>query len=787
MRNLTTTDVTSRADVAAGSAADRARPHESAEKHVTGQATYVDDIVEPQGTLHAAVGYSRIARGRIRQLELSAVQASDGVVAVLELADIPGLTDIGPVFPGDPLLTADEIRYAGQPIFVVAAESEPQARRAAARAEIEYEAQEPLLDVTSALRQQRFVRPSHRMQRGDPDQAIDRAPLTLNAEQHLGGQEHFYLEGQVALAVPAEDGGMLIYSSTQHPSEVQKLVAEVLAVPLNRITVDMRRMGGGFGGKETQGAPWACLAALLARKTGRAVKLRLPRCDDMRLTGKRHPFYNRYRIGFDQNGRLLGAELSVTGNCGHSPDLSDAIVDRAMFHADNAYFIPDVRIEGHRCMTNTVSHTAFRGFGGPQGMMIIERAMDDIARAVGQDPLDVRKLNLYGGAGRDLTPYHQPVEHNLLPELIEQLEVSSDYRARRAEIQAWNRRSRILKRGLALTPVKFGISFTVQHLNQAGALIHIYTDGSIQLNHGGTEMGQGLHTKVIQIVARTLGVSPAQIQITATRTDKVPNTSPTAASSGTDLNGQAARNAALELKQRLSRCLAEQQQVPVEAVRFQNGRLYWGEGEDASISFAEAARLAYMNRVSLSATGYYRTPKIWYDREQAKGRPFFYFANGAAVSEVVIDTLTGEYRVLAVDILHDVGHSLNPAVDRGQIEGGFIQGMGWLTTEELKWDSQGQLISNGPANYKIPAISDTPPRFRVELFQRNNPEQTVFNSKAVGEPPFMLAISVWSALRDAIASLADYRISPDLDTPATPERVLQAVDATRAAALEMPS
>lgn len=758
-------------------AAGKARAHESADKHVTGRATYVDDIVEPRGTLHAAVGYSRVARGHIRQLDLSGVRASEGVMAVLELADLPGLTDIGPVFPGDPLLTADSIRYAGQPLFAVAAASEQQARRAVQRAVIDYECHAPGLDVTRALADQDFVRPSHHMARGNARQAIEQAPLTLTAEQHLGGQEHFYLEGQVALAVPAEDGGMLIYSSTQHPSEVQKLVAEVLAVPLNRVTVDMRRMGGGFGGKETQGAPWACLAALLAAKTGRAVKLRLPRSDDMVMTGKRHPFYNRYEIGFDLQGRLLGANLMVAGNCGHSPDLSDAIVDRAMFHADNAYYIPAVSIDGHRCRTDTVSHTAFRGFGGPQGMMIIERAMDDIARTVGRDPLDVRKLNLYGGEGRDLTPYHQQVEHNLLPELIEQLETSSDYRRRRQEITQWNRNSRVLKRGLALTPVKFGISFTLQHLNQAGALVHIYTDGSIQLNHGGTEMGQGLHTKVVQIVAEVFSVEADQVQITATRTDKVPNTSPTAASSGTDLNGQAARNAALELKRRLTDCIAQAHGVDPDQVRFERGRVYWDE--QGSMSFAEAAQLAYVNRVSLSATGYYRTPKIWYDREQARGRPFFYFANGAAVSEVVIDTLTGEYKVLAVDILHDVGRSLNPAIDIGQIEGGFIQGMGWLTTEELKWNAEGQLISNSPANYKIPALSDTPPRFRVTLFERDNGEETVYHSKAVGEPPFMLAISVWSALRDAIASLADYRVSPALDTPATPERVLAAVGAVR--------
>ncbi|WP_243642333.1 xanthine dehydrogenase molybdopterin binding subunit [Marinobacterium mangrovicola] len=761
-----------------------ARAHESASKHVSGAATYVDDIVTPHGTLHAAVGYSRIARGHIRSLDLSGVRGSEGVIAVLEVADIPGHTDIGPVFPGDPLLTSDEIKYAGQPIFVVAAETELQARRAVTKAKIDYESREPLLDVTRALKEQSFVRPSHHLQRGDEKTAIEDAPLKLSAEQHVGGQEHFYLEGQAALAVPGEDGGMLVYSSTQHPSEVQKLVAEVLDVPANRITVDMRRMGGGFGGKETQGAPWACMAALLARKTGKAVKLRLPRCDDMPMTGKRHPFYNSYEIGFDLQGRLQGAKIVVTGNCGHSPDLSDAIVDRAMFHADNAYFIPHVSVDGHRCMTNTVSHTAFRGFGGPQGMMIIERAMDDIARAVGRDPLDVRKLNLYGGEGRNLTPYHQTVEHNALPELIDELEESSDYRKRRAEITEWNKTSRVLKRGLALTPVKFGISFTMPHLNQAGALVHIYTDGSIQVNHGGTEMGQGLHTKVVQIVAEALSVSIDEIQITATRTDKVPNTSPTAASSGTDLNGQAARNAALELKKRISECIAEQKGCALESVRFESGRIYWGESasEEESMSFPEAAQFAYFHRISLSATGYYRTPKIWYDREQAKGRPFFYFANGAAVSEVVIDTLTGEYRVLGVDILHDVGRSLNPAVDLGQIEGGFIQGMGWLTTEELQWNAEGLLTSNSPANYKIPAISDTPPRFNVALFERDNEEETVYHSKAVGEPPFMLAISVWSALRDAIASLADYHVSPALDTPATPERVLKAVMETRKSA-----
>ncbi|MDP2505896.1 MULTISPECIES: xanthine dehydrogenase molybdopterin binding subunit [unclassified Oceanobacter] len=762
--------------------------HESAVAHVSGSARYVDDMIEPGNCLHAAVIRSTIAAGQITRLDLAAVRNSPGVVAVMTVEDVIGHTDIGPVFPGDPLMTSTEVKFMGQCIAVVAATTELAARRAAQLAVVEYQQQTPLLDPREALAQSRLVRPSHSMKRGDLAAAMATASHILEAEQAVGGQEHFYLEGQVSLAMPAEDGGMLVYTSSQHPSEVQKLVAEVLDVPLNRITVDMRRMGGGFGGKESQAGQWACLAALLATRTGRAVKMRLPRQDDMVMTGKRHPFANRYRIGIDPDGQLLAAELEVIGNCGNSADLSDAIVDRAMFHADNAYYLPAAQIDGHRAFSNQVSHTAYRGFGGPQGMMIIERAMDDIARKVGQDPLTIRKRNLYGTPEHKpdctVTPYHQTVEHNSLPDIIEQLEQSSDYWQRRSAITAWNKTSPVLKRGLALTPVKFGISFTLQHLNQAGALIHIYTDGSIQVNHGGTEMGQGLHTKVGQIVAQTLGVSLDSIQVTATRTDKVPNTSPTAASSGTDLNGKAAQNAALILKQRLVDFLAADKGVPAEAIVFANGQVFWAEG--MSMSFAELAEAAYVSRVSLSTTGYYRTPKIHYDRHTASGRPFFYFANGAAVSEVVIDTLTGEYKVCQVDILHDVGQSINPAIDRGQIEGGFIQGMGWLTTEELVWHDDGRLLSNSPATYKIPAIGDTPPVFNVRLFEQANNEATVYNSKAVGEPPFMLAISVWSALRDAISSLSDYQLSPDLDTPATPERVLDAVMALQAGTGDQP-
>ncbi|WP_369856495.1 xanthine dehydrogenase molybdopterin binding subunit [Candidatus Thalassolituus haligoni] len=758
-------------------------PHESAIGHVSGSARYVDDMIEPANCLHAAVIRSSIAAGQITRLDLTAVSNSPGVATVMTVEELTGHVDIGPVFPGDPILTSSEVKFFGQCIAVVAATTELAARRAAQRAIVEYETHTPLLDPREALAQARLVRPSHRMIKGNIADGMAAAAHILEAEQAVGGQEHFYLEGQVSLALPGEDGGMLVYTSSQHPSEVQKLVAEVLDVPLNRITVDMRRMGGGFGGKESQAGQWACLAALLAAKTGRAVKMRLPRQDDMVMTGKRHPFANRYRIGIDSQGQILAADIEVIGNCGNSPDLSDAIVDRAMFHADNAYYLPHAVIDGHRAFTHQVSHTAYRGFGGPQGMMIIERAMDDIARTVGQDPLTIRKLNLYGTSthnpDRTVTPYHQQVEHNSLPEMIEQLEHSSDYWARRTEIHQWNQTSPILKRGLALTPVKFGISFTLQHLNQAGALIHIYTDGSIQVNHGGTEMGQGLHTKVGQIVAQTLGVSSEVIQVTATRTDKVPNTSPTAASSGTDLNGKAAQNAALTLKQRLTGFLAAEKSVAETAIRFADGRVFWGEADTDTdtdnMSFAELVQAAYVGRISLSATGYYRTPKIHYDRSSASGRPFFYFANGAAVAEVVIDTLTGEYKVCRVDILHDVGRSINPAIDRGQIEGGFIQGMGWLTTEELVWHNDGRLLSNSPATYKIPAIGDTPPVFNVSLYEQANNEATVYNSKAVGEPPFMLAISVWSALRDAISSLSNYQLSPDLDTPATPERVLKAV------------
>jgi xanthine dehydrogenase large subunit len=756
----------------------RSKKHESSDKQVSGEAIYVDDRPALRGELHAAVGQSTHAHANILSMDLSAVEAAEGVVAVMTVEDVPGHTDIGPVFPGDPVLAIGKVDFVGQPIFAVAATSYDLARKAAKLAKIEYQELEAVLTVKDALAKQSFVRPPFSMKRGDSGSAIAKAEHQLSGEISVGGQEHMYLEGQISTAEPTEDGGMNIYTSSQHPSEVQKLVAEVLDVPLNKVLVDMRRMGGGFGGKETQAAPWACIAALLANKTKRPVKYKLGRMDDMVMTGKRHPFENNYTVGFDSKGLIKGINIEVNGNCGYSPDLSDAIVDRAMFHSDNAYFLDQATITGNRCKLNTVSHTAYRGFGGPQGMMTIEMVMDDIARYLGKDPLEIRKINLYGKDERNVTHYHQEVEHNNLEAIIEGLEESSDYQARRKEITAFNESNAILKKGISLTPVKFGISFTVQHLNQAGALVHIYTDGTIHLNHGGSEMGQGLNTKVAQIVAEVFQVDVDTIATSAARTDKVPNTSPTAASSGTDLNGKAAEAAALTIKKRLIEFACEKYSVSEEQVAFENGNIMVDE---QTFSFAEFSQIAYMGRVSLSSTGFYKTPKIHFDRSTGKGRPFFYYATGAAVSEVVIDTLTGEYKTLRTDILQDVGHSINPAIDIGQIEGAFVQGMGWLTTEELVWNEQGRLLSNNPATYKIPAINDAPEDFRVALLpDAPNREHTIYNSKAVGEPPFMLGMSVWAALKDAVASVGDYKHSPALDTPATPERVLWAVEAIKA-------
>jgi len=755
----------------------RSVKHESADKHVSGEAVYVDDRLEFPNQLHVYARQSDRAHARIVRIDTSPCYEIPGVAIAITKDDVPGQLDIGPVVAGDPLLADGKVEYVGQVVLAVAADSLETARKAAMAAIVEYEDLEPVLDVVEAYRKKHFVLASHTHRIGDSASKLASAPRRLQGTLHIGGQEHFYLETQISSVMPTEDGGMLVYTSTQNPTEVQKLVAEVLGVPMNKIVIDMRRMGGGFGGKETQAAGPACLCAVIAHLTGRPTKMRLPRMEDMSMTGKRHPFYVEYDVGFDDDGLLHGIEMDLAGNCGYSPDLSGSIVDRAMFHSDNAYFLGNATINGHRCKTNTASNTAYRGFGGPQGMVAIEEVMDAVARSLGKDPLEVRKLNYYGKTERNVTHYHQTVEHNVIHEMTAELEESAEYAKRRREIIEFNQKSPVLKKGLAMTPVKFGISFTATFLNQAGALIHIYTDGSIHLNHGGTEMGQGLNTKVAQVVAEVFQVDIERIQITATNTDKVPNTSPTAASSGADLNGMAAKNAAETIKQRLVDFLVREYKVTPEDVEFRNGQV---RVRDHFLSFEEMIQKAYFGQVSLSSTGFYRTPKIYYDRDKAAGRPFYYYAYGVACVEVLVDTLTGEYRMLRGDILHDVGDSLNPAIDIGQVEGAFVQGMGWLTMEELVWNAKGKLMTNGPASYKIPAIADMPIDLRVKLVEnRKNPEDTVFHSKAVGEPPFMLGIAAWCALKDAVASLADYKVQPQIDAPATPERVLWGVEQMR--------
>jgi xanthine dehydrogenase large subunit len=769
-----------RATVSIRGGAHTPEPHESAVGHVTGSAPYTDDIPEPVGTLHACLGLSEIAHGRIVSMDLDAVRAAPGVVAMLTAADIPGANDISPTGLGDdPVFPTDTVAYHGQPLFAVVAETRDQARRAAALARIACDPLPAILGVEAALDAGApDVTPPLTLARGDAEAALQAAPHRLQGRMRIGGQDHMYLEGQIAFAIPGEDGTLTVHCSTQHPAEAQQMVAQVLGLPFNAVTVQVRRMGGGFGGKETQMNLFAAVAALAATRLDRPVKLRPDRDQDMIATGKRHDFVADYDVGFDAEGRIQAVDARLAARCGFSADLSGPVTDRALFHADNGYFYPHVRLASRPLKTNTVSNTAFRGFGGPQGAVVAERIVEEIAFALGEDPLTIRQRNFYG-PGRDVTPYHQRVEDNILPRLVAELEASSDYRARRAAILDFNAQGGVARRGIALTPVKFGISFTATWYNQAGALVHIYKDGSVGLNHGGTEMGQGLFTKVAQVVASALQVDLARIRVTATATDKVPNTSATAASSGADLNGMAALDACRKLKARLVAFASDRWDVAADAVAFAPNEVRVG---DAAIPFDAFVKEAYMARVALSATGFYKTPKIHWDRANGQGRPFYYFAYGAAVSEVEIDTLAGEYQVTRTDILHDVGRSLNPAIDLGQVEGGFVQGMGWLTTEELWWDADGRLRTHAPSTYKIPLASDRPRRFNVALADwSENREMTIRRSKAVGEPPLILAISVVEALSMAVASVADYRVCPRLDTPVTPERVLMAVEGLRAA------
>jgi xanthine dehydrogenase large subunit len=751
--------------------------HDSATAHVTGAALYLDDVPTAPGTLEAALVLSPHAHARILRIDTARALAADGVVAVITAADIPGRNDIAPIRSDEPILASGVVEHEGQPVAAVAASTLDQARAAAKLVAVDYEILPAVLTLEEAMARESYVAPVQTMARGDVAAALAAAPNRLSGEFRCGGQDHFYLEGQIALAVPGEGGEMQVHSSTQHPTEVQHGVAHLLGLPFNAVTVEVRRMGGGFGGKESQATMIAGIAAVLAWKARRPVKLRLPRDDDMRATGKRHPFLVRYDVGFDDDGAIRGLDLMLAANGGHVADHTPAVLTRALCHADNCYWLPALRFRGLPCKTNTVSNTAFRGYGGPQGMFAMETVLDTVARHL-RLPLEaVRRRNFYGTERDNVTPYGMTVEDNIIARVTDELERSVDLTGWRAAVAAFNRASPVVKKGLATMPVKFGISFNRPALNQAGALVHVYTDGSVTLNHGGTEMGQGLFVKVAQVVAETFQIDIDHIRITATTTGKVPNTSPTAASSGSDLNGMAARDAAAQIRARMTAVAAEQFGVSGNEIVFAANRVYAG---NRSMSFPELAALSWEKRVSLSAAGFYRTPKIHWDFATGSGRPFFYFTYGAAAAEVAIDTLTGEMRVLRAELLQDCGASLNPAIDLGQIEGAFVQGMGWLTSEELVWDDNGRLRTHGPSTYKIPGSRDVPPVFNARILQNApNREETVFRSKAVGEPPLMLSIAVWLALRDALASLSPDGRAPDIDAPATPARVLAAVEATR--------
>ncbi|MCW5744952.1 MAG: xanthine dehydrogenase molybdopterin binding subunit [Alphaproteobacteria bacterium] len=755
----------------------KAERHDSALKHTTGEAVYIDDMAEPAGLVHAALVLSPVAHGRLAAVDLTAVRALPGVVAAVTAADIPGRNDIAPIRDNERLLADGVVEYAGQPVAAIAATSLDVARAAAKKVALEIEPLLPVLTLDEALDRRSLLYPPSVVARGDVDAAMKGAPRRLSGSFRVGGQEHFYLEGQIALVAPGEDGDLIVHSSTQHPTEVQHIVSRVLGLEFNQVTVMVRRMGGAFGGKESNASWVAAAAALLAYQSGRPVKLRLPRADDMVATGKRHAFLYRYEVGFDDDGRVLALDATMAADGGHSVDLTPGVLGRALTHVDNVYWLPHVRCTGLACKTNTVSNTAFRGFGGPQGVVVMEDAVGRIAQALGKTPEAVRAVNFYGEGTNDETPYGQKVEDNQIRRCVAQVMRDAEWERRRAEVDAFNRASPVLKRGLGLFPLKFGVSFNIPSMNQAGALVHVYSDGSIRLNHGGTEMGQGLFVKVAQIVAEVFQVDLDRIRVTPTSTGEVPNTSPTAASTGSDLNGWAAFAAANTIRQRMAAFAAIHFDVPEEVIDFRDNRVCVARpGDNRAMAFGELAKLCHAGRVSLSSTGFYKTPKIHWDPATMTGRPFFYFSYGAAVAEVAIDTLTGETRVLRADLVQDCGRSLNPAVDLGQIEGAFAQGMGWLTCEELWWDKQGRLRTAGPSTYKIPGSRDVPPIFNVRLLDDAPArEATIFRSKAIGEPPLLLATAVWTALKDAISSVVDHTMPVHLDAPATPERVLMAV------------
>jgi xanthine dehydrogenase large subunit len=763
---------------AAWTAVGVARSHESAELHVLGQAAYTDDIPELNGTLHAALGLSAKAHARIVSIDLAPVRAMPGVVDVYTVDDIPGANDCGPIIHDDPILADGLVQYVGQPIFIVVADTHTNARRAARKAVVAYDELPAILTPQEAKAAQSYVLPPLQLKRGDFQAAFERAPHVAKGQLFVGGQEQFYLEGQIAYAIPKENKGMFVQCSTQHPSEMQHVVAHALGRHSHHVQVECRRMGGGFGGKESQSALWAAAAAIAAAKSGRPVKLRADRDDDMMVTGKRHCFFYEYEVGYDDSGKIVAAKVDMTLRAGFSADLSGPVATRAVCHFDNTYYLSDVDIRAGCGKTNTQSNTAFRGFGGPQGAIAIEYVIDEIARNLGRDALDIRRLNFYGKEEHNQTPYGQVIVDNVIEELTAELEQTSGYRARREAVQAFNRSSPVLKKGLAFTPVKFGIAFNVTHLNQAGALVHVYVDGSVLVNHGGTEMGQGINTKVMQVVAHELGRDISHVRVTATDTSKVANTSATAASTGADLNGKAAQDAARKIRQRLAEFAVKLHGGDISGVQFHADAVHVN---GVTVPFEELVQKAYLARVQLWSDGFYATPGLSWDAKTMSGHPFSYYAYGAAVSEVVVDTLTGEWKLLRADALYDAGQSLNPAIDIGQVEGAFIQGMGWLTTEQLWWNGAGKLMTHAPSTYKIPGISDCPEDFRVRLFENRNVEDSIHRSKATGEPPLLLPFSVFFAIRDAISSVGGHKVNPPLNAPATSEEILRAISAVEAA------
>jgi len=721
--------------------------HESAVKHVTGKAIYTDDISEPKNLLHAVIGYSNCSKGVIKKIDYKDVLSSEGVVDIITEKDIEGINDVGPIFKGDKIFTSKNIEYYGQPIFAVIAKTNNLAKKAALKVKIDLKISKPIVSIEEALKKKSFVLKPKHLTRGNIKDGFKKSDNILKGKLYSGGQDHFYLEGQIAMTIPQEDNNFLVYSSTQHPSETQQIIGKVLKQNYNSIHVIVRRIGGGFGGKETQSFLFAAITSIAAKKLSKPVKLRVDRDDDMIMTGKRHDFLFDYEVGFNNNGEILALKLMMASRCGISPDLSGAINDRAIYHIDNAYYIPNIEINSYRCKTNTVSNTAFRGFGGPQGMFCIENIIENIAQKLKQEASEIRKINFYKDKIKNTTHYGMKITDNVIEDIFNKLIKKSNYKKRKTEIDNFNKKNKVLKKGIAITPVKFGISFTTTHLNQGGALVHIYTDGSIHLNHGGIEMGQGLMTKLALVASNEFGLNYENIKISSTDTEKVPNTSASAASATTDINGAAIVNAINNIKSGLNEFIYDYFKTNSK-IKYENNFVYF---DKRKISFKELINTAYLNRIPLSSSGFYKTDKINVNTKTLQGRPFLYFTYGAAVTEVIIDKLTGENKILQVDIIHDVGNSINKRIDKGQIEGGYIQGLGWLTTEEVSWKSNGVLTTHSPSTYKIPTAGETPFKFNVEIYDRGfNKEKVINRSKAVGEPPFMLAISSFIALKDAV-------------------------------------